>query len=121
MSTSFHVSICAALLLTSTLVATSCSDAPSAPATGAQLFMSQCSMCHNQNGEGSKLGPTLHGKKSEWTRDALLDYLVDPVGYASKHPRLKEQGAKYSIPMPTFKMLKPEHLSALADHVLAMP
>jgi mono/diheme cytochrome c family protein len=89
-------------------------------ATGPQLFQSNCSQCH-ADGTGSALAPTLHGKKSGWTRETLVTYLQDPVGYAAKDPRLKAQGAKYSLPMPSYKTLARGDLEKLADHVLAMP
>jgi len=97
------------------------SEGDTATSSGSELFVNQCSMCHAKDGSGSSLAPTLHGKKGNWTRETLLAYLVDPVGYAKKDPRLVQQGAKYSQPMPTYKMLPPAALEALADHVLAMP
>lgn len=109
----------AALILS---CAASCSgDEKKEEATGAQLFQANCAQCHMADGAGSALAPPLHGKKSNWTRDTLVDYLEDPVGYAAKDPRLKAQGGKYSLPMPTYKMLSPADLEKLADHVLAMP
>jgi len=93
-----------------------------AKASGAELFEKQaCATCHAKDGSGSSLAPTLHGKKGHWTRETLLAYLVDPVGYAKKDPRLHAQGSKYSQAMPTYKMLPPWALESLADHVLAMP
>jgi mono/diheme cytochrome c family protein len=98
-----------------------CSKEPAAPASGAQLFAQQCAMCHGDDARGGSLGPTLHGKQSHWTRDALVAYLKDPVGVAKQDPRLVEQGRQYSLPMPTYKMLPETALEALADHVLALP
>lgn len=99
-----------------------CSDGDAVPiGTGKELFDAQCAMCHMRDGSGGMLAPTLHGKKQHWTRDALLAYLLDPPGYAAKDARLHAQGAKYSQPMPTYKMLPREALEKLADHVLAMP
>ena len=98
-----------------------CSDSDS-PFTGAQLYAVQCSMCHGVNGEGLKgFAPTLHGKKANWTREKLLAYLQDPAAFRQNDPRLRAQGAGYSLPMPTYKMLKPDELEKLAEHVLAMP
>lgn len=91
-------------------------------ASGAELFERQaCATCHAKDGSGSSLAPTLHGKKQHWSRETLLAYLVDPVGYAKKDPRLHAQGSKYSQAMPTYKMLPPWALESLADHVLTMP
>jgi mono/diheme cytochrome c family protein len=90
--------------------------------TGAELFQLQaCATCHARDGAGTNLGPTLHGKKAGWTRENLVAYLKDPVGYAAKEPRLKAQGSKFSQAMPTYKMLPDAMLEKLADHVLAMP
>lgn len=101
--------------------AAGCGDSSGdAPLTGPQLFQKNCSQCH-ADGTGSSLAPTLHGKKSSWTRETLVTYLKDPPGYAAKDPRLKAQGTKYSLPMPTYKMLPQGELEKLADHVLAMP
>jgi cytochrome c2 len=88
---------------------------------GPELFANQCSMCHQRDGSGSALGPTLHGKKGFWTRPALIAYLKDPAATIEKDPRLKAQKTKYSLPMTTFKMLPEPALERLADHVLAMP
>lgn len=97
-------------------------DSPPPLASGPALFEREaCTRCHGKNGEGAGLGPTLHGKKAHWTRESLVAYLKDPVGYAKKDPRLAEQGHKFLQPMPTYKLLRPEELERLADHVLAMP
>jgi len=95
-------------------------DAPK-ETTGVQLFQANCAQCHMGDGAGSALAPPLHGKKSNWSRDTLVAYLKDPVGYAARDPRLKAQGGKYSLPMPTYKMLPQADLEKLADQVLAMP
>ena len=89
---------------------------------GGALFVQQgCVTCHGDRGQGSMLGPPLLGASAHWTRDALVAYLCDPQGYAAKDPRLSKQGAKYFQPMPTFKMLAPQELASLADHVLQRP
>jgi hypothetical protein len=108
------------------LLALACSgdddQTPLTTKTGAELLQLQaCATSHAADGSGSSLGPTLHGKKGSWTRENLLAYLKDPVGYAAKDPRLKAQGSKFSQAMPTYKMLPDALLEKLADHVLAMP
>ncbi len=109
----------AALLLS---YSTSCGgDAQKSVATGAQLYQVNCVQCHGPDGSGSPLGPTLHGKKVHWTRETLVSYLLDPVGYAAKDPRLKAQGGKFMLPMASMKLLPRADLEKLADHVLAMP
>jgi mono/diheme cytochrome c family protein len=103
------------------LLLAACGDSDS-PLTGTQLYRVQCSMCHGTNGEGMKgFAPTLHGKKANWTREKLIAYLQDPAAFREKDPRLHAQGTAYSLPMPTYSMLKPDELGKLADHVLAMP
>ena len=91
--------------------AASCSSEPAEPADGSELFAQQCAMCHAQNGAGSALAPSLHGKKQHWTRATLVTYLKDPVGYAKKDPRLVKQGAQYSQPMPTRHRPRPKTLA----------
>lgn len=106
------------------LLVQGCDSKPPDPTTpgGAQkLFVAQCSQCHLAEGQGSPLGPSLHGKKDAWTREKLVAYLKDPPGFAARDPRLSTQGKRYSLAMPTFKMLSDAELGALADHVLAMP
>lgn len=98
-----------------------CSDAPTYPTTGPELFENQCAMCHMRDGTGSKIAPSLHGKKVHWTRETLIAYLKDPAATIAKDPRLVAQGKKFSQPMPTYKMLPQSALETLADHVLAMP
>jgi mono/diheme cytochrome c family protein len=98
-------------------------DAPSLPpAERAQkLFGEHCAVCHGRTGEGTPLAPPLRGKQAHWQRESLLAYLQDPVAYAKQDERLKEQGKRYSQPMPTYgKILKPEQLGLLADHVLGL-
>jgi len=111
-------------LLTAASIA-SCGDdaAEMAKRTGPELFLIQaCNTCHGQNGEGvAGYAPTLHGKKSNWTRETLIAYLKDPEGFRRTDPRLKAQGVGYSLHMPTYKSLGPVPLEKLADHVLAMP
>lgn len=115
--------VLAALTVIALLLASSCGDDTPPPfASGPVLFEREaCTRCHGKNGEGAGLGPTLHGKKEHWTRESLVAYLKDPVGYAKKDPRLAVQGQKFLQPMPTYKLLRPEELERLADHVLAMP
>jgi len=114
---------CIALVGTVLLALTSAcgSGAPDYTGTGPELFQNQCAMCHMRDGTGSKIAPTLHGKKVHWTRESLVAYLLDPPGYAAKDPRLVVQGKQYSSPMPTYKMLPQTALESLADHVLTMP
>ncbi len=110
--------LCAALL-----VPLACGGASGGAGTAgaAELFAANCVVCHQSSGQGSALAPTLHGKAAHWTREKLVDYLIDPQAYAEKDERLRAQGGKYSLPMPKYKTLSRAELEALADHVLAMP
>jgi mono/diheme cytochrome c family protein len=107
------------LVVLSTL---SCGDsAPAAPRTAAKLWSDEgCALCHGKQAEGTKLAPTLQGKATHWSRESLLQYLRDPVGYAAQDPRLKEQMKSYSQAMPTYKMLSATELETLADYVLGL-
>ena len=115
------ISACGVIATLLLSYASSCGGDEKTPATGAQLFQANCAQCHMADGTGSALAPPLHGKKSNWSRETLVSYLKDPPGYAARDPRLKAQGGKYSLPMPSYKMLPAADLETLADHVLAMP
>jgi mono/diheme cytochrome c family protein len=107
------------------LALASCGDGASAKSgagNGADLFASQgCTTCHGQDGAGTELGPTLQGKKSFWTREKISEYLRNPVAYAEKDARLSEQARRYTFPMQPFDKLTTDEMSALAEHVLALP
>jgi hypothetical protein len=81
-----------------------------------------CINCHGPDGTGMPgFGPTLHGKKSYWTREKLEMYLRDPMGYAAKDKRLREQRVGFMSPMPPVTSPDPTELTRIVDHVLAMP
>ena len=113
-----HASILAALL------SAACSGAPddSSPPDGAALFKAQnCVQCHAPDGSGTNLGPTLQGKKQYWTRAKLAAYIAKPSATIAGDARLKQQSAKYSLPMVDYPYLSEEQRLALADFVLALP
>jgi mono/diheme cytochrome c family protein len=91
--------------------------------SGSQLYASQgCALCHAQDGTGTSFGPTLHGKKSFWTREKLVQYLKNPAAYAESDPRLVEQKKKFSaMAMQRYDMLSDAELGAIADFVLGLP
>jgi len=92
-----------------------------AGADGRRLFTQQaCTTCHGDQGQGSMLGPPLANAHANWTREKLVEYLSDPQAFAANDPRLAQQGKKYFQPMPSYKALKPEERSSLADYVLAL-
>jgi cytochrome c553 len=125
MHRSRRVTLALSLALFSAASIASCGDdeAEMAKRTGPELFQLQgCNTCHGANGEGvAGYAPTLHGKKSNWTRESLIAYFKDPETARRTDPRLKAQGSGYSLHMPTYKMLGPIPLEKLADHVLSMP
>lgn len=93
------------------------------PRTGERLWNDLgCINCHGPDGRGmAGFGPTLHGKKSNWTHDTLLAYLRDPVGYASKDPRLKKQAQQFMSPMPPVLTPDQVEVDRLIERVLSMP
>jgi mono/diheme cytochrome c family protein len=95
----------------------------SGPRTGERLWNDLgCINCHGPDGRGMPgFGPTLHGKKSNWTHDTLLAYLRDPVGYAAKDPRLKKQAQQFMSPMPPVLTPDPVEVDRIIERVLAMP
>jgi cytochrome c2 len=96
--------------------------AKKAAASGKAVYDAQgCALCHAGDGSGTGLGPTLHGKASQWTREKLVAYLKAPVAYAEKDPRLAEQKKKYSLPMRAFDKVPEDELASVADFVLGMP
>lgn len=109
------------LLALAFAAAPSCGGGEQAPRTAQQLWKDEgCVTCHGANGGGTVLAPSLQGKAQHWTKESLVAYLRDPVGYAKQDERLKQQMKGYSQAMPTYKMLAPAELDALAAHVLAL-
>lgn len=84
------------------------------------LYQQQgCATCHGAEGQGGPLGPKLAGIGAMWKRDALVEYLKDPLGYAAKDERLAKQAKQYSIAMTKFDLLPQSDLESLADYVMA--
>lgn len=115
------------LLLSSAIVALACtawiaSCTDTRPTTGSELFKAwACFQCHAEDGRGIQgLGPPIVGKSAHWTRETLTQYLRDPVGYAAKTPRLKEQGRAYMTPMPPVLTQDEAAVARLVDHVLSL-
>jgi mono/diheme cytochrome c family protein len=98
-------------------------DNEAGPRSGERLWNELgCVNCHGPDGSGMPgFAPTLHGKKSFWTREKLEIYLRDPVGYAQKDPRLKQQKVGFISPMPPVTSPDPGELTRIADYVLALP
>lgn len=120
MSASRTAHVVATLALLPAAWFVSCSD--SAATSGPELFKAwACFQCHAQDGRGIQgLGPPLVGKSEHWTRESLTQYLRDPVGFAAKTPRLKEQGRGYMVPMPPVLTQDEAAVARLVDHVLAL-
>lgn len=92
------------------------------PTTGPELFRAWgCVNCHGTNGTGIQgLGPSLWGKYAHWTPETLHQYLRDPVGYASRDPRLREQMRGFMTPMPPVLTQDQEKVRRVIDHVLGL-
>lgn len=90
--------------------------------SGRELFQLQgCVLCHGKEGEGTALGPVLHGASAHWTKATLVEYLRDPHAWQQKDPRLKANLEKFRTqPMPKYDMLEQEQLEKIADHVLGL-
>lgn len=115
-----HALLAPALLLLSGLMA--CNDdgpskAPLAQRSGPELYKLQnCATCHGRAGAGSATGPALRELARNWTREKLIEYFDDPVGYRERDERLRG-GRQYMMPMPRV-ILDTELRGRLADHVL---
>jgi len=83
--------------------------APDDAVHGAILFQSrQCFLCHQLNGVGGTLGPSMNGLSSRRTRDWIMGHFGDPKKYV--------EGSK----MPAYK-LPPQELAQVTDYLLAIP
>ncbi len=114
-------SVLCALSITLALPLLSCGD--DGPRTADRLWNDLgCINCHGPDGSGMPgFGPTLHGKKSNWTHDKLQAYLRDPVGYASKDDRLRAQAKKFMSPMPPVLVPDQVEVDRIIERVLTMP
>ena len=91
------------------------------PSPGAKLYASlACATCHGETGAGGSLVLALAGKREHWTREKLVEYLKDPIGYAARDARLSAQARTYTLPMQRYDKAKPEELLAVADYVLSL-
>jgi mono/diheme cytochrome c family protein len=114
------LSLCVLAACTTWIACGGDSAGKSAPASGAQLFTVSCALCHTESAQGGPLGPSLIGVAPHWTKETLIAYLRDPVGYAAKDPRLKAQGAKFKMPMMSFKTTPQADLEKIAEYVLSL-
>src|SRR5690349_18175460 len=73
----------AAAALLSIAGASACGGKP--VRSGKELFQLQgCVLCHGKEGEGTALGPVLHGASAHWTKATLVEYLRDPHAWQQK-------------------------------------
>jgi mono/diheme cytochrome c family protein len=117
-----HVALAPLLLLALSLLACGGgADPDAAPATGASLYqVNACYACHGRGGEGSSMGPSLLDLEQHWTRDQLVEYLLEPQAFVQRDERLRAQRSRYPQRMASFKHLTEEERGLVADHVLGL-
>ena len=77
-----------------------------------------CTGCHGSDLAGTRMAPTLHNIKQNWTRDDLINYLRNPSSYMDSE-RFKNFKAQYqSIIMPSFSNIDIKDLGKIADYLL---
>jgi mono/diheme cytochrome c family protein len=112
-----------ALVLVSLLAA--CSGGAEGPAAnhpeGEKLYRAMaCMQCHGATGNGGSLAPPLASLADNWDRDALAEYLLDPLTVVERTPRLKALKNRYGTQMPAITALTDEQRLTLADYALAL-
>lgn len=119
--TTLRVLLCIAFLLPAAALPLACGD--SGPRSAERLWNDfGCINCHGPDGSGMPgFGPTLHGKKPYWSHDKLLAYLRDPVTYAAKDERLRQQSKQFMSPMPPVLAPDQVEVDRVIERVLSMP
>ena len=64
---------------------------------------SGCVKCHGDLLKGGPRVPPLRNLRQYWDEAKLEAYLADPVGYAQRDVRLKQQALAYVMSMPPVK------------------
>ena len=79
-----------------------------------------CVNCHGSDLNGTKMGPSLHDVKDNWTRDKLINYLRNPSSYMDSD-RFKEFQQQYpGINMPSFNNIQVKDLGKVAEYLLGL-
>lgn len=93
---------------------------PPPSADGATIYRLQnCANCHGERGEGkSRHGPALRDLGAHWKRDALAEFLDDPVPVAERDPRLRELQERSGGKMGRYDNLDLPLRLTLADWLL---
>ena len=84
------------------------------------IKQSNCFSCHGSDLNGTSLGPALANIKQFWTRDALINYLHNPLSYKGD-ARFNNYRAKYkNSVMPSYEKINVEGLGKIADYLLSI-
>ena len=79
-----------------------------------------CVNCHGTELNGTKMGPSLHNVKDNWTRDNLINYLRNPSSYMDSD-RFKEFKRQYpGVIMPSFNNIQVKDLGKVAEYLLGL-
>jgi len=89
--------------------------------TGEQLVSQLgCVNCHGSDLNGTKMAPSLHNVKDNWSRDKLINYLRNPSSYMSAD-RFKEYQQQYpGVIMPSFGNIEVKELGKIAEYLLKL-
>ncbi len=89
--------------------------------TGEQLVSQLgCVNCHGSDLNGTKMGPSLHAVKDNWSRDKLINYLRNPSSYMDAD-RFKEFQKQYpGVNMPSFGNIQVKELGKVAEYLLGL-
>ena len=79
-----------------------------------------CINCHGNELNGTKMGPSLHAVKDNWSRDKLINYLRNPSSYMDSD-RFKDYQTKYpGVIMPSFNNIQVKELGKVAEYLLGL-
>ncbi len=89
--------------------------------TGEQLVSQLgCVNCHGSDLSGTKMAPSLHNVKNNWSRDKLINYLRNPSSYMDAD-RFKEFKSQYpGVIMPSFGNIEVKELGKVAEYLLKL-
>lgn len=81
---------------------------------GQELYATTCLACHGAAGEGTQLGPRVHGAEQPGT-GGTMEGIAEVIRVGTAEPE------EFPVPMPAFGgELAPEQVQALAAYVYAM-